>query len=83
MPHRNPRSAQALAEYAATRGFSLPPEVTQHLLAHVQRDMRTLVAVVESLDRYSLETKRAVTLPLIREMLKSAEASGFIQENEM
>lgn len=61
--------ALALAEHAARRGFSLPPEVAQHLLTHVQRDMRTLIAMLESLDRYSLETKRAVTVTLARELL--------------
>ena len=59
----------ALAEHAAARGFSLPPEVARYLLARVQRDMRTLTAMVESLDRYSLEAKRAVTVPLVRELL--------------
>ena len=63
--------AQALAEHAATRGFSLPPEVSRHLLTHVRRDMRNLIAILESLDRYSLETKRPVTLTLVREMLQS------------
>jgi len=62
--------AQALAEHAARRGFSLPPEASQYLLTHVQRDMRTLIAMLESLDRYSLEAKRPVTLALVREMLE-------------
>jgi DnaA family protein len=65
----DPEKAQALAEHAATRGFSLPPEVSQHLLTHVRRDMRSLIAMLESLDRYSLETKRPVTLTLVREMV--------------
>ena len=60
----------ALAEHAAARGFSLPPEVLSYLLARVPRDMRTLTAMVESLDRYSLEAKRAVTVPLARELLE-------------
>jgi len=61
--------AQALAEHAAHRGFGLPPDVLRHLLTHAARDMRTLLALVESLDRYSLESKRAVTVPLLRELL--------------
>jgi len=59
----------ALAEHAAARGFSLPPEVARYLLTRGQRDMRTLIAMVETLDRYSLETKRAVTVPLARELV--------------
>ena len=61
--------AQALAEHAAMRGFSLQPELVQYLLTHARRDMRTLLAMVESLDRYSLEAKRPVTMTLLRELL--------------
>lgn len=61
--------AQALAEHAAMRGFTLQPELVQYLLAHARRDMRTLLAMVESLDRYSLEAKRPVTMTLLRELL--------------
>jgi DnaA family protein len=60
----------ALAEHAAARGFSLQPEVASYLLARVPRDMRTLTAMIESLDRYSLEAKRPVTVPLVRELLE-------------
>lgn len=61
--------AQALAEHAALRGFTLAPELVQYLLTHARRDMRTLLAMVESLDRYSLEAKRPITLTLLRELL--------------
>lgn len=61
--------AQALAEHAAARGFTLQPEVVRYLLTHARRDMRTLMAMVESLDRYSLESKRPITLSLLRELL--------------
>lgn len=60
---------RALADHAAARGFSLQPDLTHYLLTHARRDMRTLMAMVESLDRYSLEAKRPVTLRLLRELL--------------
>jgi DnaA family protein len=66
--------AQALSEHAAMRGFSLPPEVCDYLLAHVPRDMASLIAVVDTLDRYSLEAQRPVTVPLVRAMLALATA---------
>jgi DnaA family protein len=62
--------ARMLTEHAASRGFDLAPELADYLLTRVPRDMRTLVAMVHTLDRYSLETKRPVTLSLLREMLK-------------
>lgn len=61
--------ALALAEHAASLGFSLQPDVIQYLLTHTRRDMRTLIATIEALDRYSLEAKRPVTLSLLRELL--------------
>jgi DnaA family protein len=59
--------AQALAAHAESRGVALSPEVIDHLLTHMPRDMRTLVAIVDALDDYALSVKRAVTLPLVRE----------------
>ena len=64
--------AHALAEHAAARGFGLKPDVCAYLLTHVQRDMRSLVAVLDSLDRYSLEAKRPITVPLVRKLLEAA-----------
>ena len=61
---------RALSEHAASRGFGLAPEVSRYLLARSQRDMGSLMATMEALDRYSMETKRPVTVPLVREMLE-------------
>ena len=66
--------SDALAEHAAARGFTLQPEVGRYLLTHVERDMPTLLAILDALDRYSLETKRPVTVPLVRELLAVAPA---------
>ena len=46
------------------------PEVTDYLLARVPRDLSSLRALVDTLDRVSLEQKRAVTVPLAREVLQ-------------
>lgn len=61
---------QALAAYARERGFRLPDEVIEYLLAHGRRDMPSLVATLAALDRLSLATKRAITVPLLREWLQ-------------
>ncbi len=65
--------AQALADHAVSRGFRLAPEVCDFLLTRARRDLPTLLATLDALDRYSLETKRPVTVPLARELLQSAE----------
>jgi len=64
--------AQALAERAASRGFRLAPEVSDFLLTRARRDLPTLLATLDALDRYSLETRRPVTVPLARELLHAA-----------
>jgi DnaA-homolog protein len=64
--------AQALSDHAASRGFSLPPAVCDYLLTRAQRDLPSLLATLEALDRYSLETRRPVTVPLARELLHAA-----------
>ena len=61
--------AQALAQHAHARGFTLASEVIAYLLARAPRDMGALFATLYALDRHSLETKRAVTLPLLRAVL--------------
>jgi DnaA-homolog protein len=65
------RSAFLRAE-AARRGMQLPEEVIAYLLARIRRDMRSLNAVLDRLDRVSLELKRPITLPLARDALKSS-----------
>lgn len=63
----------AVVDYAAARGFMLPAEVTDYLLVRVPRDLSSLRALVDTLDRVSLEQKRAVTVPLAREVLLAVQ----------
>ncbi len=63
------RAAYLRAE-SARRGFTLADEVIDYLLTRMRRDLRSLAAVLDRLDRYSLETKRPITLPLVREAFK-------------
>ena len=65
-------SAKLAALKAASwqRGFSLPEEIAQKLLDLLPRDLGSLGAAVAALDRFSLERKRAITLPLLREWLQ-------------
>ena len=61
---------QALEQAAKARGLVLSPDVLPWLLNRFYRDMPNLMALMDALDAYSLETKRAVTLPLVRELLQ-------------
>lgn len=67
--------AAALGHHANARGFRLAQEVADYLLRHAPRDLPSLLALLEALDRYSLETKRAITVPLLRELLDAGAAT--------
>lgn len=60
---------EAVARHAAQRGFHLGAEVIDYLLRRHARDLPALIRMLEAIDRYALETKRPVTVPLLRELL--------------
>ena len=72
-PHNDAEKAAALTWHADRRGLRLAPEIVVYLLTHCSRDMGTQIAVLDALDRHSLEHKRPVTLPLLREALRAFE----------
>ena len=59
----------ALIAHAQGRGFTLPADAAGYLLRHWKRDLPSLMTVLDALDRYSLEVKRPITAPLVREVL--------------
>jgi DnaA family protein len=71
-PLDDDEKAQALQTHARGRGFELPPEAARYLLLHGRRDLRWLLAVLDALDRHSLQTRRPITLTLLREVLQAA-----------
>jgi DnaA-homolog protein len=61
--------AAVLKHAAHERGIALANDVPAYLLTHFRRDMPSLMALLDALDRFSLEQKRAVTRKLLRTML--------------
>jgi len=59
-----------MTTHAAARGFALPADVVDYLLRHARRDLATLIALVDALDRRSLEARRQITVPLARDVLR-------------
>jgi DnaA-homolog protein len=66
---------EALRNHASGRGFALSPEMSDYLLRHGRRDLPSLLAILDALDQYSLQTKRQITLPLLREVLQQAQSA--------
>jgi len=70
-PLSDAEKAAALREHARGRVLDLPEDAIAYLLKHARRDMASLIGILDALDRYSLEHKRPVTLPLVRDALES------------
>jgi DnaA family protein len=68
---------EALRQAAKARGLALADDVPAYLLTHFQRDMPSLMRLLDALDRYSLEQHRAVTLPLLRAMLSATSQESL------
>ena len=69
-PLTDAERAVFLSREAERRGMRLSDDVVWYLLARVRRDLSSLGAILDFLDRVSLEQQRRVTLPLVREALK-------------
>ena len=70
-PLSDAEKAAALRAHARERALALPEEVIAYLLLHAQRDMASLIAILDALDRHSLEQKRPITLHLVRSALEA------------
>lgn len=68
-PLSDEEKRQALLAAAQARSMPLNKEVLDYVLTHRSRDMRSLMALLNALDHYSLVNKRLVTLPLLKEIL--------------
>ncbi len=68
-PLSDEEKAAALRGHAAARGIALDAELVRYLLTHFDRDMGTQIAALDAVDRYSLQRKRPITRPLLKEAL--------------
>jgi DnaA-homolog protein len=62
----------ALELRARLRGLELPEETWQWLRRRYPRDMRRLYELLDTLDEAALSAQRRLTVPFIREVLRSA-----------
>ena len=69
VPLAEPEVRSALRREADRRGTFLSDEVMDYLLTRFARDLKHLMAQLDRLDEFSLSTKRAITVPLLKQML--------------
>lgn len=70
-PLSDDEKADALKAHARDRGMRLPDEVIAYCLRYLRRDLPTLMAVLDTLDKWSLTTKKPVTVPALKKMLQA------------
>lgn len=64
-------SLAALKFKADSLGFEISPQVGRFLLTHFARDLPSLWQLLDRLDQATLAAKRKLTLPFLRQLLKS------------
>ena len=69
-PLSDEEKAKALKTHAKQRGMKLPDEVVDYCLRYLRRDLPTLMAVLNALDKWSLTEKKPVTVPLLKKLLQ-------------
>ena len=62
----------ALKSHALARGMPIEDALIEYLLRHGRRDLPSLLAAVDLLDRVSLEQQRSPSLPLLRELMQDS-----------
>lgn len=72
-PLSDAEKSEHLRAEAGRRGLYLSNEVVGYLLTRVPRDLGSLRGVLEVLDRHSLARQRALTVPLVREVLSTLQ----------
>ena len=58
-----------LQKRARRRGLELPDEVAEFLLRRLPRDVPSLLAALDTLDRNSLSAQRRLTIPFVQQAL--------------
>jgi DnaA family protein len=69
-PLSDDEKSAALRRHALLRGMRMDDGLVDYLLRHGRRDLPSLMAVLDGLDRATLERKRHATLPLLREVMQ-------------
>jgi DnaA family protein len=71
-PLDEPAQRAVLRQSAQARGLTLSDEVLDYMLNRFSRDMGNLMELLQRMDRYALQTQRAITIPLIKSMMDNA-----------
>ena len=63
--------ARALGRHARERGIEISGDVVSYVLKRHRRDMPSLVALLDRLDRHSMARQRRITVPFVRGLIEA------------
>ena len=66
------QTRDVLRQAADARGLVISDEVMDFTLRRFSRDLGSLMQLLDAMDRYALQTQRALTIPLVKSMLENA-----------
>lgn len=66
----------ALKLHAGARGLELPEETAGYLMKRFPRDLKTLCALLDTLDAAALAAQRRLTVPFIRQVIDERATTG-------
>ncbi len=72
LPLSEPERRAVLRQQADDRGVFLGDEVMDYMLTRFSRDLGSLTELLSLIDGYSLQTKRPITIALIKSMMDNA-----------
>ena len=72
-PLDDTQTRQALHQAAQQRGLHLCSEVLDFMQSRFNRNLGSLMQLLQTLDDYALQTQRAITIPLIKQMLADTQ----------
>jgi len=72
LPLSEPERRAVLRQQAEDRGVFLGDEVMDYMLTRFSRDLGSLTELLSLIDGYSLQTKRPITIALIKSMMDNA-----------
>lgn len=64
----------ALQRHARMRGLGLNDDVADYLVRHLPRNLSSLMATLDDLDKASLSAQRRLTIPFVQQCLSAAHA---------
>ena len=67
-----PERRSVLRQAADARGVFLGDEVMDFMLTRFSRDLASLMELLDLIDAYALQSKRAITVPMIRSMMEES-----------